>query len=97
MSIKNKLLKIKDKINSVDVMGETLHYKHFKGSHSHLISNGETGDADAMIFALCACEKNGEQMFTVEEIDQVKELPSRIINTISKLALLGDEKKPLGR
>ncbi len=94
MSIKSKLLKIKDKINTVEIMGEEIHYKHLKGAQTAIIASSEQSDVDALIFALCACEADGSLMFSLDEIDQFKELPTRIINAVSKAALMGDEKKP---
>ncbi|EDM66142.1 hypothetical protein PE36_00055 [Moritella sp. PE36] len=97
MSIKERLLKIKNKINTVECMGEKIHYMHLKGSQSHLLSACKSGDIDATIFALCACEEDGQLMFTIDELEDVKQLPNVIINTVSKAALMGDEKKPRGR
>lgn len=96
MSIRDRLLAIKDNIHSVDIGDDKIYFKHIKGSQNNVIMSYKDMEQDAAIFALSACEEDGTQLFSLDELDVVLELPSKVIKAVVTAAILGDEKKPQG-
>ena len=95
-NIRDRLLAIKDKIHKVEVGGVVVYFKHLKSSNASTIMKMKGTDSDALIFTMCACEESGDPLFTLEEIDVVKELPQNIVTAVVTAAVMGNEKKPLG-
>lgn len=96
MNIKERLLQIKDNIHTIEIGGDTYHYRHVKGSHNTIIMSYKDMEQDAAIFALCLCDEDGGEVFSLDELDSVLSLPSKIIKGVVTAALLGDETKPQG-
>jgi hypothetical protein len=98
MSIRDTLMQLTEKVHKIEAGGVELYFKHLKSSHTTIIMKQKKGtNTDAIIFALCACDENGDPLFTIEELDQIEELPTKLVADVVKAAMSGDAKKPLGR
>ncbi len=102
-NLKEQLLSISQQIHSAsfkcsdakeDEVTVTVHYKHLKGSHKKSVSSCKAIDQMPVIFALCACDEHGDPIFSIEELDAIKDLPNNIVVGVANLALNGSAKKP---
>ena len=93
MSLKDNLLKFVDNIHSTKFWGEQIHYKLFKSSHRAMLKGLDETEQDAMIFALCVCEEDGTPVYTKDDINDVLNLPSKIVTHVVMKAIATDEKK----
>lgn len=96
MSLKERLLAKKNKIYSLNVQDEVIHYRHITSAQISLLSAAKKDEFNATIFILCACEKNGDPIFTTEEIEDVKSLGNAVVAPIANAALIGNEVKQQG-
>lgn len=93
MSIKNRLLKIKDHIHTVEIDGEDYYYKHMTAPLL-AVAQGYGEQTNAAIIAQCACEEDGSSVFTLDELEDIEQLPIRITGKLVEAIVTGNEKKP---
>ncbi len=96
MSIKERLMAIKNKIHSIEVSGETYHYKHLKQSELQEVGAVKSNEFNAAIFCVCLCEEDGSKVFTLEDLGSILDLPTSIVSKVATAAITGDEKKLQG-
>ena len=97
MSLKDKLLSLANKLHSIEVMGTEIFYTKVKQSHNPIImAIKDPAEQNATIFALCVCEADGTPSFSLDNLDEVKQLPASLITTVVAQALNLDEKKAQG-
>ncbi|CAH6913807.1 conserved hypothetical protein [Vibrio chagasii] len=97
MNLRERLIELKDKVYSITIGDDKFYYKHFKSSFRPLIKTA-TDDvkADCLIFALCVCDEKGEQLFSVDEVELISDIPRHIVTSLVVAAISGDEKKQQG-
>lgn len=94
MSLKEKLLAIKDKIHSFEFSGEKIYYRKVRQAHNKVVTDyDKPQDQNTALCILCLCEEDGQPVFKMEDWDAVQELPANLITEVVKHALLLDEKK----
>jgi len=95
-SMKDRLLGLTRKIHSVEIGGDTYYYQHLKVNQRQIVMNYKDLEQDASIFIMGVCDEEGNQLFTLEEMDAVLTLPNNIVAGLVTAIITGDEKKPLG-
>jgi len=93
MSIKDRLLKIKNHIHSIDIDGETYHYKLMTASALAIAQSYPNEQVNSAMFVLCTCEEDGSAIFSLEEIGEVESLPVSITGALVNAIINGNEKK----
>lgn len=95
MNLKDKILSMKDKVHSIVIEEETYYYKHFKQYHQDIIQGKKDAELEAAIFSLVLCDVNGEPVFTLEDIEDIKGLPQSLVKAVNYPAITGmNTKKP---
>ncbi|GAM77078.1 hypothetical protein JCM19241_5974 [Vibrio ishigakensis] len=96
MNLKEKLLSLKDSVHSVKIGDDTIYFKHLKASHNPVLAKYKDEDTNTVAFILACCDESGSELFTMDDLDDVKQFPRKIVNVVSNASMLGNEKSPLG-
>lgn len=79
-----------DGVHSIEYGGETYYYRYLTSRHLETLNANQGHDLNVMAFILCACTPSGEPMFTLDDYDEVLDLPRMLINTIAHASSTGN-------
>ena len=88
MSLRDKILNQKIKLTKIECSIDDLYVREFTVSTRKLFMEAEDAFDQQIMSIICLiCDGDGKPVFTVEDIDELKEAPSTVIDELSNAVM----------